>query len=458
MNKHWDYANRWLWQTPERALDIAYNAVLNIKALEDKYFNGQKIILPYKYGNNVASYLQSELSKCLRIAQTRLTEFKFSSFIFNLSVIDSFYSREVLNTLQIDPENQNYSGQTTEKVVASRTIDKLKLIDETLAKYKQTNLKSRSGLRPFLNKKREFDNKLLVELDQKVISQKTRVPSEEPNKLMPKKKLEVKSPFEKSGPFPSSIGRTFRNFKRDLMPNAESEVVEEFRTSRYRTFTSIRYLLLLILVPLLINQLSKEVIIEPLLNFWSNKPSKIFLNSSQEEKALTELKNFEEKTRFDFLIGNSSESSPEAREKELKDKANKLARKYSSESVNAVKNIFADILSVAAFIALLVIGKRQVVIFKSFANELFYGLSDSAKAFLIIIFTDMFVGFHSSHGWEVVLEGTFVHFGLPESKNFIFIFIATFPVILDSVFKYWIFRYLNQIFPSSVATYRNMNE
>ena len=115
MNKHWDYANRWLWQTPERALDIAYNAVLNIKALEDKYFNGQKIIVPYKYGNNVASYLQSELSKCLRIAQTRLTEFKFSSFIFNLSVIDSFYSREVLNTLQIDPENQNYSVRRQKK-------------------------------------------------------------------------------------------------------------------------------------------------------------------------------------------------------------------------------------------------------------------------------------------------------------------------------------------------------
>lgn len=291
MNKHWNYAH-WFWQTPERALDIAYNAVLNIKALEDNYFNGQKILLPYKYSNNVASYLQAELNKCLRIAQSRLTEFKFSSFLFNLSVIHSFYSREALNTLQIEQDNQNYSGQTAKvKVVARTTIAKLKLIDETLAKYKRPKLKSRSDPRSFLNKKREFDNKALVKLEQEVISEKTRVPSEEPNKLMSRKKVEVKSPFEKSGPFPSSIGRTFRKFKRDLLPNAESEVVEEFRTSRYRTVTSIRYLLLLILVPLLLNQLSKSFIIEPLLNgFWSNKPSELFLNSSQEERALTELK------------------------------------------------------------------------------------------------------------------------------------------------------------------------
>jgi hypothetical protein len=87
-----------------------------------------------------------------------------------------------------------------------------------------------------------------------------------------------------------------------------------------------------------------------------------------------------------------------------------------------------------------------------------YGLSDSAKAFIIILFTDIFVGFHSPHGWEVILEGLSHHWGLPANRDFIFLFIATFPVILDTIFKYWIFRYLNRISPSAVATYHNMNE
>jgi hypothetical protein len=87
-----------------------------------------------------------------------------------------------------------------------------------------------------------------------------------------------------------------------------------------------------------------------------------------------------------------------------------------------------------------------------------YGLSDSAKAFLIILFTDIFVGFHSPHGWEVILEGLASHLGIQPNHSAIFLFIATFPVILDTILKYWIFRYLNRISPSAVATLKNMNE
>ena len=102
--------------------------------------------------------------------------------------------------------------------------------------------------------------------------------------------------------------------------------------------------------------------------------------------------------------------------------------------------------------------KREVSTLKGFMDEIIYGLSDSAKAFIIILFTDMFVGFHSPHGWEVLLEGLSRHLGFAANREFIFLFIATFPVILDTVFKYWIFRYLNRISPSAVATYKNMNE
>ncbi|MEI6063748.1 MAG: hypothetical protein WCQ26_04090 [Pseudanabaena sp. ELA748] len=50
------------------------------------------------------------------------------------------------------------------------------------------------------------------------------------------------------------------------------------------------------------------------------------------------------------------------------------------------------------------------------------------------------------------------HLGIPENRDFIYLFIATFPVVLDSIFKYWIFCYLSRVSPSAVATYTNMNE
>jgi lipoprotein signal peptidase len=47
---------------------------------------------------------------------------------------------------------------------------------------------------------------------------------------------------------------------------------------------------------------------------------------------------------------------------------------------------------------------------------------------------------------------------LVANRSYISFFIATFPVILDTIFKYWIFRHLNRISPSAVATYKEMNE
>ena len=52
-------------------------------------------------------------------------------------------------------------------------------------------------------------------------------------------------------------------------------------------------------------------------------------------------------------------------------------------------------------------------------DEAVYGLSDSAKAFAIILFTDIFVGYHSPEGWSVLLDGIADHFGLPSSESFV---------------------------------------
>ena len=102
--------------------------------------------------------------------------------------------------------------------------------------------------------------------------------------------------------------------------------------------------------------------------------------------------------------------------------------------------------------------RPQIIILKSFLTESIYSLSDTTKSFLLILITDLLVGFHSPRGWEISIELFLKHLGWPENQDFIFLFVATFPVFLDTVFKYWIFRYLNKISPSTVATYHNMIE
>ena len=267
------------------------------------------------------------------------------------------------------------------------------------------------------------------------------------------------STLDKTSIIPRSISRLFEKFTKELDPNAEVEALEEFKVSRYQTVTSVKYILFLFIMPVLINQLAKSFIFGPCVNYlWNHEEHGIFLNESQEERAFSELQRFEEKLHFEILIGRIQNPSSSFINHKMTDKALEIATDYANESSSAVKNILADFLSGTIFISILIVSKRQFSILKSFINELIYGLSDTAKAFLIILFTDMFVGFHSPHGWEVIIEIILRHFGLPESRDFIFVFISTFPVVLDTIFKYWIFRYLNKISPSAVATYHNMNE
>jgi len=265
--------------------------------------------------------------------------------------------------------------------------------------------------------------------------------------------------FEKTSIIPRSILKMFESFKHQLDPIREKTLIEELRVSRYQGFASIKYLIFLLLNPLLINIFSKIFVFGPLIDYWWQKQEfTIFLNPSQQIRAFEELQTYEENLRFDILIGKEQPLSIKSVNIKIRNKANEVAKHYSRETKDSIKNILADTLSLTTFVGLLRKNERQLALLNSVLNEILYGLSDTAKSFFIILFTDIFVGYHSSHGWEILLETLLRHFGLPENREFIFLFIATFPVILDTIFKYWIFRYLNKVSPSAVATYRSMNE
>jgi hypothetical protein len=140
------------------------------------------------------------------------------------------------------------------------------------------------------------------------------------------------------------------------------------------------------------------------------------------------------------------------------EKYSELAAEYNEESIDALANIFTDLFTLIGFILVANSMRPQLIILKSFITELLYSFGDTTKSFLLLFITDLFVGFHSPHGWEVFLEAVIDHFGFAENEDFVFLFVATFPVLIDTVVKYWIFRYLNKLSPSTVATYHSMIE
>jgi hypothetical protein len=145
-------------------------------------------------------------------------------------------------------------------------------------------------------------------------------------------------------------------------------------------------------------------------------------------------------------------------EQALQQKMNELAIRYNNQSIECITNFFADLISFFTLCFLFLNLEIQINITKSFLLEVFFGLDDGKKALLILFFTDLLVGYHSSNLWELFFQFIFYHYGVPENETGIFLLVATLPVLLDVLFKYLIFRHLNRASPASVATYHAMIE
>jgi len=257
---------------------------------------------------------------------------------------------------------------------------------------------------------------------------------------------------------PRSLIGVMDQVRRQLDPEAEANVVAGFRRRRDSTLISLRILLLLILVPVLVQQISRIYVVSPLVDRFATANSVLnYPKPHLEEKAIRKLRDFQSQIEFEALLNGKPLPTRDEIQTELSQKASELQVETQQESTHAIKNVLADVGALIGFVLVCVFGQRDLQVLRGFIDELIYGLSDSAKAFAIILFTDIFVGFHSPEGWTVLLDGVAHHLGLPAEENFILLFIATFPVVLATIFKYWIFRYLNRVSPSSVATLRNMN-
>ncbi|NJL64223.1 MAG: proton extrusion protein PcxA [Methylacidiphilales bacterium] len=417
----------WLTNTPERAIAQVYKVAESIREIENEHFNGQKIspeFLSDQATNQtvnqtsiVMEYWQTNLNNNLNIIKVRMAEYRLS-----FSLI--YTSKQEL-------------------------LEQLKFIDEVVLKY-LVNEDSIS-LNPTTNVNNKNHKKL-----QNIVQPIIKPPIENSSNTEP---APINSMSKKTGILPRSIGRTFNRIRSDFSPQAEEQLVQKFRTSKKRTQASIKFLLMLIIIPLLTHQLAKQLLVSPLVEQVQGKNNPhIFMNTTMEDEAFKELKIYEEELKFESLILKSPNLSSVKIEEKVKEKAIEIAEEFRFKTSNAISNVFADIISLIAFAIVVATSKEEIKILKSFIDEVVYGLSDSAKAFLIILFTDIFVGFHSPHGWEIILEGVAEHLGLPPSHSAISLFIATFPVVLDTISKYWIFRYLSRLSPSALATLKEMKE
>ena len=147
--------------------------------------------------------------------------------------------------------------------------------------------------------------------------------------------------------------RVWKRLQQWFSLDAESEVVAEFQASRNQTISALRYVLLLLLIPLLVNQVTKVMLVEPLTQYVeSGQQVEIHLEGFQEERILKELQTYKNRLRFESLLRDDSEGSTSITEEKLLIKAVDLAEEYRKGNTQVIEIFVADFLSLIVFLIL----------------------------------------------------------------------------------------------------------
>lgn len=114
--------NRWLHQQQQRALEEAYQGATAIKALEDQYFQGNKIAYRPGLSKTMYEYVKSSRDRQLLRVRTNLARFRVGTFLLNpkagVQVGDG--------TLEVAPNSPD-----------AAILTQLDFIDSVIGKYRE---------------------------------------------------------------------------------------------------------------------------------------------------------------------------------------------------------------------------------------------------------------------------------------------------------------------------------
>ncbi|KAD4180035.1 hypothetical protein E3N88_28626 [Mikania micrantha] len=116
---------------------------------------------------------------------------------------------------------------------------------------------------------------------------------------------------------------------------------------------------------------------------------------------------------------------------------------------SAFANIWSDMVFGISLFLLLYFNQNQVALLKFAGYKIINNITDTGKAFLIILITDIFLGYHSESGWQTLLEIIVEHYGFDVDQSAIIVFVCLIPVIIDSCVKLWIIAEGVEYFPGN---------
>ncbi|GMP29897.1 hypothetical protein CsSME_00032887 [Camellia sinensis var. sinensis] len=230
--------------------------------------------------------------------------------------------------------------------------------------------------------------------------------------------------------------------------------------AKKKKFTPLLYLASIVFLPWWISLSFNKSMESWVINWWNTKQSKTYLNDIQEKNILEKFIELEELLLLEEMIKEYSETHLQIQNFRIgiHKETIQLIKIYNEDRIHMILHFSTNIICFIILSGYSILGNEELVILNSWAQEFLYNLSDTIKAFSILLLTDLCIGFHSPHGWELMIGSVYKDFGFVHNDQIISGLVSTFPVILDTILKYWIFRYLNRVSPSLVVIYHSMND
>nr|YP_009570117.1 envelope membrane protein [Nepenthes mirabilis]QBC68558.1 envelope membrane protein [Nepenthes mirabilis]QBC68643.1 envelope membrane protein [Nepenthes mirabilis]QBC68729.1 envelope membrane protein [Nepenthes mirabilis] len=193
-------------------------------------------------------------------------------------------------------------------------------------------------------------------------------------------------------------------------------------------------------------------------NWWNTTQSEIFLNDIQEKSILEKFIELEELLLLDEMIKEYPETHLQRLRIGIHKETIQLINMHNEDCIDTILHFSTNIICFIILSGYSILGNEELIFINSWVQEFLCNLSDTIKAFSILLLTDLCIGFHSPHGWELMIGSIYKDFGFDHNDQIISGLVSTFPVILDTILKYLIFRYLNRVSPSLVVIYHSMND
>ena len=228
--------------------------------------------------------------------------------------------------------------------------------------------------------------------------------------------------------------------------------------AKKKALTPIFYLASIVFLPWWISLSFNKSLESWVTNWWNTRHFEIFLNNIQEKSILKKFIELEELSLLDQMIKEYTKTHLQKFNIGIYNETIQLIKMHNEDRTHTILHFSTNIICFGILSGYSILGNEELVILNSWFQEFLYNLSDTIKAFSILLLTDLCIGFHSPHGWELMIGLVYKDFGFAHNDQIISGLVSTFPVILDTIFKYWIFRYLNRVSPSLVVIYHSMND